>query len=444
MQRAFVYINAILFSSAILAGGIFNAWSHNVSGLLERESRKIVEWPAFDWEQVRSGRWTRQFEDAFADHFMFRAAALEISSHVNAWRGLPAPDVQIVTGKSGDVFNEQAISRADAGPGAAASSREKDSSAKADSPAGKTADEAKGAEVKAPAAGLWVNQMLIIGSTAFGLVGYSDEGGSYYAKAVNTLASKLDPSVRVYDILVPTAIEFLGEERYTKMSYPQEKGIGLIYAKFDPRVKGINVVPALREHRDEYIYFRTDHHWTARGAYYAYRAAGAVMGYQAPPLSSYPREDVPGFVGSLVYQTQSPILQANPDTAEIFYPTVEHTMTRYYSGGVLGGKAIDKSYMLGSNRYTAFIAGDVPRSVIKAAVPNGRKILILKDSYGNAFIPFLIPHFQEIHIIDPRYWNGSLPVYAREQGITDVLVFNCFQIISYYGGFSMNLLRVSP
>jgi hypothetical protein len=417
MKKAILYLNSILFSVALVAGGIWNFISHNTDSAVAKESRKLTDWPSWDLNALSEGKWTRQVEDAFADRFMFRSHAMGLAQKTESLRGLPGEEVKLVTQKSGDLFNEQAITKTDK-PGAT---------------------DAAGA----PPAGQWVNQMLIIGKSAYGLVGYSDEGGSYYAQAVNTLASKMGPTIKMYSILVPTAIEFLDDERYTKLSYPQEKGIGLMYGKLNERVKGINVVPALREHRDEYIYFRTDHHWTARGAYYAYRAAGPSMGYTALPMSSYQREEVPGFVGSLTYQTHAAVIENNPDVCEIFYPPGEHTFTRYYSGGVLGGKAIDKAYMLGSNRYTAFIAGDVPRSVAKSTNMNGRKILILKDSYGNAFIPFLIPHFQEIHIIDPRYWDGSLPAYVKEQGITDVLVFNCFQIVSYYGGFAMNLLRVT-
>jgi len=382
--------------------------------ILEREGRRKTPWPQWNRKSLLQGTFTRQLEEAFGDHFLFREQALKASDLLEALKGLPGTDAKIVAGKA-DLLTAQVA------PGTEL----------AELPASQT---------QKPVA-QWVNNLLVYGDRVYMLTGYLEENANYYAWVLNALATKLPASTKIYCLLVPTAIEFLDAEEYRKLSYPQNKGISNIYAKLSPGIKRIDAIPEMGAHRTEYLYFRTDHHWTALGAYYAYRASGPVMDFKPVEYKEYQKETLTGFVGSLYNATRAPSLLANPDSVEILYPTVEHDYTRYYASGVKNGKAVDKAYAIGFNSYLAYLAGDVPQADIKTKIMNGRKILILKDSYGNAFIPYLIPHFQEIHIIDPRYWSGSILDYVKTHGITEVLFFNNYVIT--LTGFPGTIARVS-
>ena len=107
------------------------------------------------------------------------------------------------------------------------------------------------------------------------------------------------------------------------------------------------------------------------------------------------------------------------------------------------GPAVDKRYIVGANKYMSYIGGDYPLTIITTQAKTGKKILVLKDSNANAFIPFLIPHYDEVHVIDPRYWNGALPQYIKQNQIKHVLFAHYFPIISVYNGIAYNIQRIT-
>lgn len=300
---------------------------------------------------------------------------------------------------------------------------------------------------------VWTSKVLICENRGYETAWYTDYAADYYAKAIANLADSIGREATevdnaeagpcMYVMVIPSAIEFLRNEKYRNLSYPQNKGIQDIYAKLPESVTAINVIPELAAHGDEYIFYKTDHHWTGLGAWYAYKATAETLGVVPYPYSAYPKESIPDFLGTMYNRTRAAELLQNPDTVELVYPFMEHTFAMLSGKDPVYGKAVDKAYIQGFNTYLANINGDYPHSEIASSVKNGLKILILKDSYANAFIPYLIPHFEEIHIIDPRYWIGSVPSYVKEHGITDVLIFNYYLVVSVYVGFASNLFRVT-
>ncbi|TFG61912.1 MAG: hypothetical protein E4H36_09300, partial [Spirochaetales bacterium] len=294
-----------------------------------------------------------------------------------------------------------------------------------------------------PSAELWTSKVLIYEKRGYETAWYTDYAASYYTRAVENLAGRIDEGIGVYVMIIPSAIEFLQNEKYRSLSYPQAKGIRDIYAKFSSRVTALDVLPELGRHGGEYLYHKTDHHWTGLGAWYAYAAAARAVGITPFPYEAYPKESIPGFLGTMYNRTRSAELFSNPDTVELVYPFANHVFTMRAGPLPVEGKAVDKSYIQGFNTYLAYINGDYPHADIRGPVKNGRRILVLKDSYANAFIPYLIPHFEEVHIIDPRYWSGSVPAYVRENDVTDVLIFNYYLVVSVYVGFADNIFRVT-
>lgn len=405
-------IKTSVFLLLLFTTGGLNIVLRKDDAVLERENRKPRPWPEPSIETLKDGSFTRLWEDAFADRFLSRSTALSFADFLRSLHGLPGSNVQVITGTRGDIFADPA---------------------------------ATGRKEGEPVPrGQWIKGILVIGNHAYTTAGYEDPSMQYYANSVNGIAKRLPETVNVYCMIAPSAIEFLQDERYTKMSYSQTKGTEQLYAKLSPRVRPIRISEELAQHRSDYNFHRTDHHWTARGAYHAYTAASRELGFKPLSWDTYQKEKIPGFLGTLYNATGAPALLAEPDTLEVVYPVIDHTMTiTTTAGGTFSGKAVDKKYIVGANKYMAYIGGDYPLTVITTQAKTGKKILVLKDSNANAFIPFLISHYDEVHVIDPRYWNGALPVYVKQHQIQNVLFAHYFPIISVYNGIAYNLQRIT-
>ena len=204
-----------------------------------------------------------------------------------------------------------------------------------------------------------------------------------------------------------------------------------------PAVQFLRVTDALRAHKDEYLYYRTDHHWTGLGAYYAYTAFCEAAGFEAVPLDSFQTGRYDTFLGSMYGFTegypQSEVLKQHPDYLEYYLPIAD-THARYYANGNLeNGTPVSVVYTKldasVSNKYLCFIGGDTPICIVESDVP-GPTCIVLKESYGNAFVPFLTSHYGRTIVIDPREFNRdgkpslNLAEFAAEQGVDDLIVIN--------------------
>ena len=209
--------------------------------------------------------------------------------------------------------------------------------------------------------------MLVVGDRAME-VPYGDKDTiRSYADAVNDIAAKLGSSVRTFSIAVPNAAAFYAPAENQHMLQTD-----MIAACYD-RLKelkstaiAVDAYSKLEAHKDEYLYFRSDHHWTALGAYYAYTAFCESAGLKAEPLSKFESGEYTGFLGSLYSAIkaypQSQALADNPDTVQFWrpfvdldtkwYPDAEFSME--YFGGTLC--KVDDT----SNKYLTFLGGDHP------------------------------------------------------------------------------------
>lgn len=235
---------------------------------------------------------------------------------------------------------------------------------------------------------------------------YPEGNAVEYAKVINSLADAL-PSVQVYDVAVPSMTEFYGpREIYSD----QISGIRTIYANLNENVMPVNVIKYMWPHADEHLYFSTDHHWTQRGAYYAYKAFISAKGEDVADLSAFPQDNVDGFVGSwmnfLSGTEGESVLVNNPETMERFLPIVNYTGKVYLDMRLTEEWRESKVINLDDNKYTTFIGGDMPLIKYTTDVKNGEKAVIIKESFGNAFSTWAINNYEEIYIIDPRSWNG--------------------------------------
>ncbi len=190
----------------------------------------------------------------------------------------------------------------------------------------------------------------------------------------------------------------------------------------DTNIKVCDVTPDLEKHKDEYIYYRTDHHQTALGSYYTYESLGAELGYTPYKLDSFKRDTVAtDFLGTT--WSKASILLPKADTVETFT----------LCGGIeakttfpLEDKSIPGMYVKENadkkDKYTIYLDGNHALTVIDSENKSGKELLIFKDSYAHSIAPFLANHYDKIHLIDMRYFNSDPIEYIAENNITDILV----------------------
>ena len=250
-----------------------------------------------------------------------------------------------------------------------------------------------------------------------------------YAASANNLASKI-PSSKVYVMLAPTRMEFYGPEEYRTGSHSQQMGISTAYLALNPEVTGVDAYSEIARHTDEYEYFRTDHHWTARGAYYAYKAFCESAGLTCTPLDSFQSGKLDDFVGSMYRYTQSENLKKNPDYVEYFLPRYDVSAESFSTADMTDGKplrVISTNITDESSKYLTFIQGDKPLIKMVSSCGSGKKVLLIKESYGNALAPFLLDTFSEVYVLDPRQESiqgMNIPSFVENNGIDTVLFCN--------------------
>lgn len=177
----------------------------------------------------------------------------------------------------------------------------------------------------------------------------------------------------------------------------------------------------LRQHKDEEIYYRTDHHWKTLGAFYMYQAWAEKQGYAIPELTDYAIQTVTDcFEGTV----QSKLgIQTEGDTIELFSLINEPVYTVYKESTEKTENSLyDYAALNIKDKYAVYFGGNEPFLQIRTKAPNGRKILVIKDSYANCFIPFMLGEFQEIDVLDLRYTNQRLSGVIAEGGYTDILI----------------------
>lgn len=176
----------------------------------------------------------------------------------------------------------------------------------------------------------------------------------------------------------------------------------------------------LMSHQNDYIFYKTDHHWTSLACYYAFMDIAANLGINAP-LTTYNIFPVTtDFKGTTSSKTGNAKVK---DRIDIFVP--QGTGTEYY---VLYNDTFEKSPTLyqsarleEKDKYTVFLGGNHPLLTINTTNANGKVLLMFKDSFANSFVQFLIPYYEEIIMVDPRYYYDSVEKIIENESVTDVL-----------------------
>lgn len=418
----------------------------------------LKEWPEFSFEDLFSGKYFKGVSDYFSDTIYGRDTFVDFETKINALYGLEEEE-KIITIKpeESDPDEDESIpdeTSAEAESSDIETSTESDYSSEApessftpdeSEPEVSTQPEESETEQGGGLAEI-SGSILIIGNRAMEIYYGSEKGAIRYANILNDFAEKLDPSVNVYSMVIPkSSAYYLGQatqDKYKKLAVRNKNNIDTITSTLSEKVIDVNIYDILGRHANEEIYARTDHHWTALGAYYASSVFADKAGVAFDDISEFEAVRRPGYLGTYYYvyssKDNNSVLQQNPEDFLSFVPDAKYK-TEYYSSGGFANGPIDESRLsehdgfffeisdkkIGS-WYSTFILGDTYCvKAVSEECKNGRKLLIVKDSYGNALAPFMIEGFEEVYIVDGRKYSKNLKETVNEFGITDVLFAEC-------------------
>ena len=383
----------------------------------EVEGRELTKFPSFTWDSFWDGSYFSTVTTWYADTFPGRDGLISMQHALEELYGIRT--TRIVR------------------PGT--------TTAPGQNPEGEDDDDVS---IEQPSDGVYIKK-----DSAFEIYVYSEEKATRYAAVLNR-AHELMPNVELYDIVVPLsyAVNMSRGEQKSIGASDAETAIANIYGKMSGGVRTVSILPELLAHKDEYLYFRTDHHWTARGAYRAYRAFCKETGTVPRELSSWDSRTFTGFRGSLWAKATGASLKE--DFVEAWLPEATNKMKvwdwkdygkdsqkeiiteSYPIIQTRTGNGSEDGYFYGPRwKYNCFIAGDNALSVIENPnLKDGSKILVVKESFGNAFVPFLVDQYQTVYVVDYRFFTKrmkmSLPDYVQQEGIGRVLFLNNMNAIS--------------
>lgn len=397
--RKIQVLNVIVFGTLLLAGGMASLLMKKQT-LSEMENRKLAEFPEYSDSALFSGDYFKEIELYYADNFPLRDQWINVSGKFRNLFGFESGDIKIYEpvndAEANETFNDTV-----------------DKALPSILP-----DMGEVGEVK--------KKLFVFKNRAFEMFGGGPQMGKAYANVINSYNRAGIPGLQVYNLIIPVALEFELTEKYRSLQKPNRPAIENIYNQLDANIKKVWAIDELRKHREEYIYFNTDHHWTSLGAYYAYVAFCKEAGLTPVSLDTVASKVKPAFLGSLYRLTRDPKLQSNPDSVR--YYLFKDSMNFYIgSNAKLGIWSKSKIYgetAKGSNSYSVFLQGDLPVVKMETQKKNGRKILMVKESYGNAFAPFLINNYEKVIVVDQRYYTGNLVELMKYEGINELLFIN--------------------
>lgn len=380
------------------------------------ENRALQKKPEFSLSALLSGSYTKDLENYFADTFPLREQFVKTAGLIEERYGLRADDVRIHKAQNPALENPASQPAPSTAP-----------------PAGLPGILPKDPEQETPpeiaddgAQGERLDSFFIYKGKAFSIFSANNDAGELYADTISAYRDALGEDVTIYNLVIPTAIEFSLPERYRDVSASQKDNLELIYGRLDPSIKTVDAYKELLYHRDEYLYFGTDHHWTGLGAYYAYLAFCQTAGLDAVDINTLEKRTLENFIGTLYSQAQDSSLLKNPDHVDYWLMPNDYSVWQYRAGApytpipttLLG------EYAQPPNSYSVFLQGDFPLTHIQTDVKNGRKIAVVKESFGNAFAPFLVNNYEDVYVIDQRYFELNLPAFIKENEIDELLFIN--------------------
>lgn len=323
----------------------------------EQENRYLATLPKFDIKKLVNGEYTEKLNDYINDNFIFRNFFLKLNSAFNLSLG-KTENNGVYIGKDGFLFEK---------------------------------------------------------------FEYGKEEKNNLEKVIYAINNfSQNNYIPVYFMLIPNSIYINREKLPNNLEiYSQKEIINEFYRKLNNKIEKVNVTETLDENKDDYLYFMTDHHLTSKGAYLAYIEFCKIANLIKPELNDFEKETVSkNFLGT--FDSKAQVINQKNDEIIVYKNNLNTNIEGNYDGKEYNS-IFNNEYLDKKDKYSYFLNGNNAKVVIKTKLNNKKKLLVIKDSYAHIFAQFFCQNFEEIHLIDPRYYKLSISDYIKEKDITDVL-----------------------
>lgn len=376
----------------------------------EAEKRPLARFPEFSFSSLFNGEYFSGISSWFSDTVPFRDSLVELNSKIQHLLGTATVLKGFNEAKAGDDIpdtpNTAPVTEA---PGVSDISSE--TTAQPDSSTAAPETEPQG---EYDGLVQKFDSILVAGNAGYEYYNFNQAAADAYIAAVNAAGNKLGGRASVYSMIIPTSIDITLDSRVRKKVNvsDQKKAIDYMEGSMNQNVRRVEIFDTMKEHKNEYIYFRTDHHWTGLGAYYAYVHFCEVKGIQALPLSSYTVRSFDNFLGSFYNDSgKDPALGGTPDVVDTYTPpcNTKMTVTERSGNSFVTPMIYNATTNKPAYKYSAFIYGDNPFTVIENTdMTGGDALILVKESFGNAIAPLFTYHYKYVYVVDYRYYTGTL------------------------------------
>ena len=247
---------------------------------------------------------------------------------------------------------------------------------------------------------------------------------------INTVMTLIPNAAYIYDHLIPRNAPVRD----------QEKDIKYVMNAVSTSLNFVDLTKTMSSHKEENIYYKTDHHWTTLGARYAFDALSTALGIEKPTQEYKIYPVTHSFQGTLASKSGYDKAQ---DTIEIYVPQGVNTdcVVNFTDEGKKTASVYESAALEKKDKYEVFFGGNHTRIDISTPMEGKKNLLLFKDSYANCFIPFLVPYYRNIIVIDPRYFYDDIESLISDNEITDVLFL--YNVNTFLGDNSLGDVLVS-
>lgn len=247
---------------------------------------------------------------------------------------------------------------------------------------------------------------------------------------INTVMTLIPNAAYVYNHLVPRNAPVRD----------QEADIKYVQSAVGTSLNFVDLTKTMTSHKDEEIYYKTDHHWTTLGAKYAFDALSTALGIDSPTQEYTIYPVTHSFQGTL---TSKSGYDKGKDTIELYIPQNVNTdcVVNFVDEGKRTASMYESSALENKDKYEVFFGGNHSRVDISTPMEGKKNLLLFKDSYANCFIPFLVPYYRNIIVIDPRYYYDNIESLITDNEITDILFL--YNVNTFLGDTSLGDVLVA-
>ncbi|SDB08092.1 DHHW protein [Ruminococcaceae bacterium FB2012] len=442
-ETEFSFLNAALCMLLVFGVGIALIVMKRESGLIESEKRNYLEKPEFSVSSWFKGEYTENMAKYYTDTIPNRESLKGFADSFSKLFGINLDDVQVKNIKAvqKETLDSEAANTTTSkvtlytGPAETTTAQ---TAASGEQPSGTTGTTTKVTletkkHIDVPDEGEWAGNVILTGSGSNVRAMPAFYGqfsvGADYASVLNDYKKMLGDKVNVFNLYCPLSSAYYMPENMRDQFTDQHDAI-LNVGRYLENVINVDAYNELANHADEYIYSRTDHHWQPLGAYYAMKifTQEAGLGDTFKDLSTYEKNVIDGFCGTMyAFSDYVQALKDNPDQMIYYKPDNNDQLEVNYWNSTFQyinenkGHSLFFDWASGGNAYGAVLGDDLDICEVKTPVHNGRVLVVLKDSYANATIPFLTHSFEKIYVVDFRYADISMVQFAKTVGATDMI-----------------------